>query len=253
MASKGMSFIEWCTREASEETCRRYEGLRDCEDLCNSWCYKARLKWLRYRLWRGEVSPQEYLLEVERLKLERRACPRKTRRLRQYDPRLEVVRIEPSLEPLYRAAAESGVRVKHLWLLVGLEPRLYQDGILVFDVRAVFGQKRVNVIAVRYQTLAALLPLLSTVTYDAARKRVGRAGATPLSFMRKIHWNICLTLCDREICQFIEGRKALVEEVYYTRYLEASAECTRRILPFVDRVLSGEPLSSVYRALSPRK
>ncbi len=252
MASKDMGFMEWCTREASEETCQRYEKLRDCKDLCNSWCYKARLKWLRYLMFVEKISPQEYLLEVERLRLEKRACPRRKRGARQYDPRLERIVVEPSLEPLYRAAAESGVRVRHLWLLVGLEPSIYQDGVLVFDVRAVFGQKRVNVIAVRYRTLSALLPLLSSTTYDAARKRVARAGATPLGLMRKIHWNICLALCDRELCQFIEGRRALVDDVYYTRYLEASAECTSRILPYIDRVLGGEPLSSVYRTL-PRK
>jgi len=90
-----------------------------------------------------------------------------------------------------------------------------------------------------------LLRLLERMSYNAARKRVERVGATPLSYMRKIYWNLCLAFCDRELCQFIEGRRALVEELYYSRYLEHSAECTRQILPLVDRVLAGEPLGNL--------
>ena len=244
MSGEALKFLEWCAQEASEETCRRYERLKDCGDVCNSWCYKARLKWLRYLLWRGEITPQEYLLEHEKLRLQRRACP-KRRQARQYDARIEAVRVAPGLEPLYRAAAESGVRVKHLWLVESMEPEYYQDGIVVFDVRRSFGQKRVNIIVLRYKTLVELLKIITSISYDAARKRVERAGATPLSYMRKIHWNLCLAACDRSICSFIEGRKALVEELHYTRYLEYAVTCTSRIAPLVDRVLSGEPLPRI--------
>lgn len=139
-----------------------------------------------------------------------------------------------------RALLESGARLSslHRAAVYGAPLEAWEGGIAVVDLGEVRGFKRAS-------------RALRASSYDALRQAFRRAGATGPRCLRKYHWNVCIAVVgDRELCNFLQGREALVDITYYERFKERSVEAFIAFIamrPVPEELASGASLSALLR------
>ena len=107
----------------------------------------------------------------------------------------------------------------------------------VVDVLETRGFKRVNVIIMRASLWDRVRRILASTEYRAIVDYYSKKKLTPPSCYRKIHWNTCLAIGSRELCEFIQGRRKPVSITHYERYKYSAAALQSRIVRLVPVVL----------------
>jgi len=222
---------------------------------CNSWMLKLTRHYLDYLLDGRIIGIEEYArlgLELQarekvcRKRLEARGrgaykCPDKPRvpdrRTRHY--------------AIARALAESGVRLKELHRVAraGLEGEVVEEAgtpLIVIDVLERRGFKRVNIVSMTLQTWLRARRALQQLDYKSIVDYYSKRRLTPVSCYRKYHWNTCLALGTRQLCEFIQGRSKPVSITHYERYKWTAARLQARVVPAMSIVLE-EGLSALNR------
>ena len=240
----------------------RYRGILEelrLEALpCNSWVLKLASHWLNYLQYTGRIGLETYARKRIELEVRRRAClgSRGLQALGRGLGRCPDSCIRPDARTQWfyvaKALIESGVRLKHLWRAsrMSVRPEVYGGGVVVLDLRARYGFKRVNVAIMDYYSWLRASRVLSRVDYRSVGKAFARRGWTPPGCYRKYHWNICIAATgDRDLCRFIQGRREPVDIAYYEDYKASGVAAYLRMRPYLLRILEGEPLSAVLASL----
>ncbi len=212
---------------------------------CNSWVLKLAGRYIEWSLATGNLSLEEYAVKRLELRARMKICKPALNTSIGMERCRGVVRAPDNLLWIIRALLESGVRLKHLWLIRGLRPERY-DNVLVWDINRSIGKKRVNVVVLHEDTGARLAWVVDRLSYEQVKDRGRRIG---FSCMRKYHYNLCLAASrrDRALCDFIQGRSKPVSILHYEEYKASTASLAEKIWPGSWAMLRGASLQEAIR------
>ena len=88
----------------------------------------------------------------------------------------------------------------------------------IIDVYRQHGYKRVNIVAMEAGFWLRARRILSRLDYRSIVDYYSRNGLTVPSCYRKMHWNTCLALGSRDLCEFIRGRRKPISVARYEHY-----------------------------------
>ena len=169
--------------------------------------------YINYLLDSGDTDIEEYARLRLELQARERVCRKRlrTRGRGAYrcpeKPRLPDKRTRAYIIVL--ALAESGARLKQLWRIARSDMReeLYDAGgvrLAIIDVHQQHGYKRVNIVAMEAGLWLRARRILSRLDYRNIVDYYSKNGLTVPSCCRKMHWNTCLALGSRDLCEFRE-------------------------------------------------